>query len=354
VNNRHKLDLDNNYPLDDIGFKKIVFTLWSGKNIIGIFFILSVAVGVIYSMYAQQWWTSSAEVVLPKFKDYSSLSEKSNKIISIVSDLNSNKEVKSLTNRNDLYDEFLLTFNSYDNKKTFLSKNKLFKEFLKNNDIVGEVETTKAYDLWIKNINSKQIKKDKNNYILTIKNITAVDSYNLLTDYINYTQNKNIKDTEYNISQIIKENKITINDVLQQAIFDAKQKLMVMKNKNNYALRIAESAGIDQPLSLYKDNSLFSISEGSKALKEKAIILSNFDDYNLIIPEIGYYKYKLKMLNEFKVNDDLRFKSYRFIQNVSYPLVKDAPNKKLIVILCAILGLIFGSFIVLLRSEINK
>lgn len=341
-------------PLDDVGVHEIFEILFNGKAVIAVCVIISIIIGVVYGIYAPERWTSHAEITLPHSKDYSELSEKSAKLISIISDNDTKKEIQRLTNNKELYSEFVLLFNSYDNKKEFLSKNEYFNRYLKENNINTEDDINKAYNLWIERIKLTTIDDKIGNNSLTFQSNSASSSQKFLIDYINYTQNKNVDDVKYDINQIVKINIAVINSALKRSIYNAKQKLNNLIDKNNYALNIAESAGISEPIPLYKDDGIFPLNEGYKALKEKGKVLLSIKDYDILNPNIGSYEYELGELKKYDINDNLNFKSYRFIQDVTLPIAKDAPKKKLIVILCTLLGLITGVFLVLLRSKLNR
>jgi LPS O-antigen subunit length determinant protein (WzzB/FepE family) len=60
------------------------------------------------------------------------------------------------------------------------------------------------------------------------------------------------------------------------------------------------------------------------------------------------------MLNNLKINRNVKFQTFRFLENVEQPITRDKPKRTLIVLVSAFLGGMFGLLIVLFRFAFRK
>lgn len=333
--------------------------LWGAKiKIISITAIFIVA-AVLYAVTAQKWWSTQAIVIPAQLNDYSEYRNQVKQYQAIFDVYQQdgtvliNKELNQLIKSENIFEHFINTFNSLDNRKSFLSKNEQFKNYIENNQITDESEKIIALSKWLDKISAIQASKEEDNiYRLTVQSTTKTGSYTLFSQYVDYVSILVFKDSFANLTTMTNAKKNELEQKL--AIFEqqARNYLNVETQRTQMALEIAQAAQLSAPVENLTDKD-FSIQLGAKALSAKAKILSKVNDLGIIDPSIQQIRAKLRLLNDIKINKDIKFNSFRYLNNPTIPLSKDKPKGVLIIMLGIVLGLISSCAIVLAQANIS-
>ncbi|WP_305371099.1 hypothetical protein [Photobacterium leiognathi] len=79
-------------------------------------------------------------------------------------------------------------------------------------------------------------------------------------------------------------------------------------------------------------------------------ILKNIKDLAIINPNINNVESKLRILEQFKLNDDSLIIPYKLQMKPTFPHEKSKPSTLIIIVLGCFLGGIFGIVFVLIRN----
>lgn len=214
----------------------------------------------------------------------------------------------------------------------------------------------KLYADWFKKISAEaEDKKDSlSPYDLTFQSTTKQSSYQLLSDYLESIQAKERNDAFNNLQAIVDAKR---NELIQQkAILEsqAKARLAVEAERSRFALNIASAAGVEKPIQTNNGTEIFAIDLGSKALAAKVNALESVKNLSVIEPRLQQINAKLNMLETLKVDRNIEFKTFRFLENVEQPIARDQPKRALIVALGILLGGMLGVAMVLVRFAFRK
>ncbi|WP_198160130.1 Wzz/FepE/Etk N-terminal domain-containing protein [Photobacterium sp. J15] len=346
---------------DEIDLKELVLALWESKLLIAITAIIFGLVALIYAYAVPEVWTSSAKVMPPKINDFYQLSREVNKFQPVLSSQtddvinagNQSSDLTALIQPDELFKQYIDAFNSSINKKAFLDGNKIYQRFLAENGIT-EVNEKFIMSQWLSNIQAQPEAKKRgkpNYYTLATSSYSQQTSYELLEQYSLYISNLVTKDVIQGINNIIAAYKA---DLLARAAIlnqQAKQKLVLEKKKVEIAVDITSKASIDKPFLNYSNNDLFPINLGKDASVAKKAALDKITDLTFFEPKLITVNTKLNILHgESKINDDIKFDTVHYIDEVSIPLSRDNPKRALIVILGVLLGMMASIAFVLVKK----
>lgn len=134
----------------------------------------------------------------------------------------------------------------------------------------------------------------------------------------------------------------------------AKNLIEVEAKRAEYALDIAKAANVDTPIQSSSDNEIFSIDLGTKGLAAKVNALKSITNLSVIEPRLQQVDAKLAMLKDLKIDRNIQFQTFRFLENVEQPISRDKPKRSLIAVLGTLLGGMLGIAIVLIRFAFRK
>lgn len=352
---------------DEIDLKELFIALWQGKWII-IFTTLVFAMGAItYALTAQEWWSSSAKIAVPQvqdFTEYQSQVKQYQPIFDVYQEDGTmlvNNYLDGLVMPQQLFQSFVMAFESNKNKRNFLDSNAVFHNFMNklnadaNADADADEATRRLYNAWFSKLTTSQPDKSNINIIeLKVQETTKLDSYNLLQNYITYISDIVRRDALQNLNAVINTKK---NELLQQKTalsLQAKQNLEVEIQRAEYALQIAKAAKVDTPVQNLGEKEIFSINLGSVAIEAKINALKTISNLSVIEPRLQQIDSKLMLINNTKINPDIEFAVFQYLDDVQMPLNRDKPKRALIAVLGALLGGMLGVAIVLVRFAFRK
>lgn len=335
---------------DEIDLRELFAALWKGKWIIIACTFVCTALAIVYALMAKEQWSSTAKIAEPQVSDYS---EYQNQVVLFqpIFDVYQengtvlvSKALDGLTDARKLYGLFIDEFNSSSNKKAFLETSAIFKKDKADLDNPEDEDALrKLYSDWYKflSIKPEDAKRVDGPYVITVSAETSQDSFELLNNYIAFVDTKVHQKALNNLAATISSKK---NELKQQSIMltkQAEQRLLVEKERSEYALNIAQAAGVNKPLQNFGDNEVFAINLGSDALTAKVNALSKVKNLSVIEPRLEQLSSKLEQIEQLEISADVKFSAYRYLDQPERSVSKDKPRRIIIVLI----GLILGGFI---------
>ncbi|MGF1788269.1 Wzz/FepE/Etk N-terminal domain-containing protein [Photobacterium swingsii] len=346
---------------DMIDLFEIFNALWLSKlKIIAISLLFTIA-AIIYALTAQQWWSSKAVVIpaqLNDFSEYQFQVKQFQPVFDVYQQDGTilvNEELTPLIDNEKLFQQFINSFNSLANKKEFLLNNDAFQRYLVDNEIAGEEAVSRTLDAWFEKIKAVTADTRKNEiYTLSLQATTDKSSFVLLNSYIAFVSAQVFEDNLSNLRAVTQAKENELKQMLTIFEAQASNYIDVEKQRSLLSLGIAKAANLEQPLANITDNKLFDIQLGVNALQAKVKALNSIDNLGVIDPNIQQIKAKLSLLKATKINTDISFKTFRFLENVEMPLGRDKPKRALIVVLWTFIGTVLSVVIVLIQHVTSK
>ncbi|MEZ9566571.1 LPS O-antigen chain length determinant protein WzzB [Vibrio artabrorum] len=350
---------------DEIDLRELFKALWDGKLIIILLTALFTASSVGFALFAQEWWSSSAKVTKPQSQNFAAFQQQVKQFQPVFNTYQEdgtvlvNRELDSLINPEVMFQDFVSAFNSTNNKRDFFDSNSEFQK-LKNSSVVGSDMTADdvraLYGQWFSRISASKVDKKGSNtaYTLNFQTMTKESSFNWLTAYISEIEAKVHQDTFNNLRVMVDSKR---NELMQQKKIleiQARHQLLNETERSQYAMRIAQAAGIDKPIYTGNHKELFGIDLGSKGLQEKVKTLKSIENLTVIEPRLQQINAKLDILNSLKIDRTVEFQPFRYLSDVEQPITRDKPKRALIVVLGTLLGGMLGVAIVLIRFAFRK
>ncbi|MEZ9018120.1 Wzz/FepE/Etk N-terminal domain-containing protein [Vibrio lentus] len=350
-------------PKDEIVFKELIKALWKDKLIVILTTIVFMLCSVFFALSAQEWWSSRATVAKAQPQDlaeYQHQVKQFQPIFNVYQDDGTvliSKELDNLINSNVLFQRFINMFDSTNNKRTFLESSSDFFDVISTNGAdISEGATRALHAEWFDRISASIADKKNNNspYFVSFQTTNKKSSFDLLTSYIAATEAKVQEDAFNNLQAVVSGKR---NELIQQKKVlenQAKNQLLVETERAKYAVIIANAAGVDKPIQTSNRSEIFGIDLGSKGLQAKVQALESVKNLSVIEPRLQQINAKLEMLDDLKVERDIEFHTFRFLDNVEQPIGRDAPKRSIIVLLGTLFGGAFGVVIVLIRFAFKK
>ncbi|PSV24649.1 MULTISPECIES: Wzz/FepE/Etk N-terminal domain-containing protein [unclassified Photobacterium] len=335
MNNQKNTIREENEGFDLITLLKL---LLKNKGVIITSSLIFLIIGVSYSLLAQQWWSSSAQITKVEYSDLRSV-RKSLASLNIILDGNQKKIFNNIISEKDLLKDFVLDYNSESNKEYFIRSSDLFEKNLSDKDI----------GLWAKRIKIEVNKNNDQIYNLTVQSKSKVSSYKILSEYISFISKK-VKDNTYNnIESLVN---LQLSEVEQSIIKSNEEALIRLNNDkkiNEFSIKIAEAAGVKKPLSNFdQDQGVFSIALGTDALKEKMEVLNSIKAETIKTPKEANLMSEKILLSNIKIE---KFSNVvRFVNNIKSNDNRDKPLRTIICLFSLIFGLCFGIVIALTKE----
>ncbi|MBJ7555729.1 Wzz/FepE/Etk N-terminal domain-containing protein [Marinomonas spartinae] len=357
---------------DEIDLKELLIALWKGKWTIIIATIICALGAVTYALLAKQVWTTEAIVTIPQISDFSNYRK-------VVGDLQPAFDIYQedgtvlVSNKLDqfvlpatLFDIFIQQFELRANKKAYISTVSDFKEALnkltlENQDDKKQLQDSQAalYDKWYQKLSALTLKsgnQEVESFTLKGEQNTSDKSLEFLNGYIDYVADIARRVALANIQSVLQAKQSELEQ--QQSLMhdQAMAKLINERQRAQYALDIARTAGINKPQQNLGNGDMFPINIGANALAAKVKVLDALGQKQLTIiePRLQQIQAKLALLAASKIDNNLAFSTYQFVENPEAPLSRTSPKRPLIVILGVLLGGMLGCAIVLVRHAFRE
>lgn len=353
---------------DEIDLRELFGVIWNGKLTIISATVVVTAIAIAYALFAKQVWTTEAVVTIPqpnRFAAYQTQVRNYQPIFDIYQDDGTvlvSERLDDLVTPVSVFTTFMQNFNSISNKKAFLESNADFKLALlalkeKEGKELSQKAESQLYGAWYKKLSSAYIKgnsEDDFSYSIKGESSEGESSYQFLLGYIKFVESKTKRVLLGNLSSMVASQKSELTQ--QQTILSdqAKSHLKSEKERAEFALQIAEAAGISKPLQNLVGNEIFAINIGADALKAKVEVLNSLKNLSIIEPRLEQVTAKLKSLAAMKINNNIQFQSFQYVTNPEAPISRTSPKRSLVAVLGFLLGGMLGVAIVLIRHAFRK
>ncbi len=169
-------------------------------------------------------------------------------------------------------------------------------------------------------------KKNEKSVTLSFGADNAKEAEKMLKEYLDFIQTKEmINKNKLLADMIANQNKsLTLAYQVQEA--ETLKRLQEDITRTEFALRISRTAGIEGPVENLKNQEIFTIDLGAKALNEKLNILKEIKNPVLINPKLADIRLQLDSLQAVP-QEQVNFTSYHFLQSPSEPLSRDKPKR---------------------------
>jgi wzz homolog len=362
---------------DEIDLVELVKNLWKKKLWIILSAFVCTAIAAGYAFTAKEQWTSTAVIAAPRPTDLGKLLPVRSEYARIIGD----NEFSPSGLSNSLYGQFKHFLLSNDLKREFLSQSDLIKNYTK--DMTEEqrydyIEDVISKYLVVHEVDSKKkdlTELDKIGLKITFSAETPKLAQAVLLDYINFVNqfilNQTNKEFKLGFNLRLDALKFTKNQI-EESLTEAKT---VQVENLTKALNIAKKAGIKDFSKSNSNN--FSIPEymlgagrlnisdskladgtylfmlGEKYLQAQLDIAKNTE----IVYPVDYYSTERQLTKLTKLEpvlDDIgEVKSYYYLSSPDYPVMRDKPNKLMILSIAFCLGIFLSSIIILFRHYFN-
>ena len=348
---------------DEIDLRELLMLLWKGKWIIIVCTILCTALAIVYVLMAKEQWSSTAKIAEPQVSDYS---EYQNQVVQFqpIFDVYQadgtilvSKALNELLEKKYLYRLFIDEFNSSNNKKVFLETSSVFQEDKAGlNDPKNEDALRKLYSKWYKmlSIESEDSNKVDGAYIISVSSKTSQYSFNMLKNYVDFVGKQVHRKVLSNLTATISAKNRELKQQSLMLTKQAKKSLLVEIERSEYALSIAQAAGVEKPLQNFGDRELFAINLGADALKEKVKALSKIKNLSVIEPRLEQINSKLEGIRQLNIDENIQFYPYRYLDLPEKKVFRDNPKRTLSILLGFIFGFFLGLVIVFIKFFLIK
>ncbi|KOC90499.1 LPS O-antigen length regulator Wzz(fepE) [Winslowiella iniecta] len=344
---------DKDDDLDLISFLTIIL---QRKTTIIVTTLLAVVLGVGCSLLLTPRWTSHAIIVAPSPKELRSM----DKTITQLAVLGISADITP----DSLLSDFMRNFDSRDLREKYLVNTHYFTQLVKEQQGSPQ-ETSRLIDTIldgnIASHSSGQDKaEDKKEYryykvSYTAENATA--ARDLLEGYISYVTQVVEDELHQKINYQVDLLKGKAQGEYELELARAENAHQVKLQRLNYALSIANSAGLKHPSwsngSSIKDDPDYSVTLGANGLLRKLEIERSLQDVAQLNPDLLNRRLYIGQLNALKINE-MEILPFKYMRQPYEPLKQDKSQRKLLIILFALAGILGSSGYVLINTKIRQ
>lgn len=339
----------------EIDLLDLLDVLWKGKiRILSIVFTFAF-VAFLISFVLPQRWTSNAIVTPAESTQWQALEESLAQLRAL--------DVEVALKQEDVFSLFIKKFNSLSLLENYLQNSPDIMNQLKDAEIdPAELHRAiVAVSERMKAVNNDEKKKNSEPlYASWTLSFTAPDpneAQSVLAGYIQHISDMVVKDTLDDIR--LKLNVKTRFD--REKILLEKARLTNLREANinrlNYALEIANAAGIKKPVysngQAVKDDPDYAISLGADGIAKKLEIEKSIGDPALLSPELRNLQHRVTQLESIKI-EEIAFRPFRYQLRPSLPVKKEGVGKAVILVMAALVGGILACGGVLLQHALTS
>lgn len=183
----------------------------------------------------------------------------------------------------------------------------------------------------------------------------AQSAQDTLRGYIDFVADRTTAELQQELHNALLLKIDTEKSILELTFSELQNNHLVRIQRLSYALRIAESAGINAPVytrgQSMNDDPDFSVALGAKGLASKLNIEKSLSDITELNPELMNRKYRLDALERISI-PSASFPVFNYQIPPSYPENSEGPSIMLMLILGALLGGLIGGIYILLRNAL--
>lgn len=356
------------YPVnDEINLKEFFVALWQGKWLIIITTLLFSVAAIGYALTAQEWWNAKATVTQPQLQDIASYQQavKRNQPLFDVYQLDGtiivSESLDRLIDPEVIFEQFIQVFNANGTKRRFMQTNPTFlnlqKQLLTEDD-AGSLQA--FHESWFSKISAVGESANRgaapSRFTLSFQSIDRASSLTLLSQYVHFVNQTLNQQLQQNLSNTLATK---YSEIKQQEVslrYQTQLSLQIERERTQYALTIAEQAGIKQPLQNLGQQDIFAINIGSRALQARMEVLKSIEDLSIFEPRLAILQSQLSQfdLDTLSGNADWTVNGFYYLDEPEQPLTRDKPKRAFIVVFGSLLGGILGMAIVLVRFAFRR
>ena len=351
---------------DEIDLRELFAALWQGKITIVACTLVFALAAVAYALNAQEWWSSKAEVTEPNVTNVAAFQQQVNQYQPIFKSISEgdnkeavqNKQLTDLADRARIFQRFISLFNATQTKLAFFDQNEEFQRIkasfdaegatMEENDLAGR----RFYQNWLERFNIERDKQTET-VVLSAQSITPNSSYTLLTDYLQFVNQKLNAQLNQDLSSVVRIETQALQQQKKSLNVQAKTALKQEIERTQHALTIAKAANVNAPLQTLGEQDLFPIQMGASAIEAKLNVLKSLSDPSVLEPQLSPLMARLDTLSTID-RSDVQVQPYSILENPAAPLNRDAPKRALIAVLGTLLGGMLGVAIVLVRFAFKR
>lgn len=351
---------------DEIDLIELIKILWDKKLWIALSTFIFTLLAGLYAFTAKEQWTSKAEIIAPRFTDFSQYLNLRKEYARIINDDKFNVVALST----ELFTDFERTLVSLDDREKFFQTSDLYKQ-------ESEGKTDEQKRAFLATLVREKLtyakpdpKKEPNaNWRkVSFSAETPNQAQDVLEKYIQFsnhlTYQANLKDFIVLLQDKIEDLKFESEKISRELNV---QRIVQLENlEKNYD--IAKHAGIkdyskgvnelNSPIVLLNDNKILSSDKlndvaylfmlGETYLKAQIDIIK---DKNVVYPPRYYdIQEQLKQLVVLEQSvKNVAANTFSYQASPDYPVVKDKPKKAIILAIGAVIGFLLGSLTILIK-----
>lgn len=337
--------------------------LWRGKWIVFFSTLLITAITTYYIATTQELWSSKAVVnkpILRNIIEYQKTVKKYQSLFDVYQDDGTviiSDKLDKITNPETIFQIFIREFNSNKNKLSFLKVNPYFNEVKENVvNLKDGYDLQFFYESWLNKITAlpDESPQKLGSYILKFQYIDRDNGLILLNEYVEYI-NKIVVERIY--SEFFDTINIKRSELLQtekNISEQAKIRLFIELEKTKHALKIANAAGLKDPVSGLNYNDIFPINIGALALEARLNTLENIDNLSIFEPRLATLKVSLEQMKLDEKLDISSVKTFNYVEEPKSLTSRDKPKRALLLFLGVSLGFVFGCVILLIKQSFAR
>ncbi|MDS1619820.1 LPS O-antigen length regulator Wzz(fepE) [Escherichia coli] len=347
----------HSHPVDnEIDLLEIVGILWESRSVIFATIFFFTCAGFIVSYMLPQKWTSVAIITPADSVQWQELEEKLTPLRVLGLDVG--------IDPNSVFYLFIKKFQSRSLQAKYLRSSsyvtKLLKQTKANHSDLLYAIAALSDKMTATDDNAGKKKDDLKPYTSWSLSFTASDARDaqtVLAGYINYITSLVVEEKTEEIREKLKI-KIQFETArLAQELLKNKNQLNADIQRLDYALNIANAAGIKKPIysngQAVKDDPDFPVSLGSDGIARKLEIEKSITDVTALRGDLRNQKLLINCLANLKFND-VTFPPVNYQQEPSFPVKPDGVGESLILILSALVGGMVACGGVLLRFAVLR
>ncbi|EGR4443459.1 LPS chain length-determining protein [Vibrio cholerae] len=337
--------------------------LWRGKWIVIFTTLLITVLTTYYIATTQELWSSKAVVNKPNLRnmiEYQTTVKKYQSLFDVYQDDGTviiSDKLDRITDPEAIFQIFIREFNSNKNKVSFLKLNPYLNEVKEDNIALNDEYALQAfYDSWFNKITALPDESPQNlgSYILKFQSTDRNSSLNLLNEYVYYINSivANIIYSDFFDTINIKRSELvqTEKNISEQA----RMRLFIEMEKTKHALKIANAAGLKEPVSGLNYNDIFPINIGALALDARLNTLRSIDNLSIFEPRLATLKVSLEQMKLDEKLDISSIKTFNYVEEPKSLTSRDKPKRALLLFLGGSLGFVFGCVILLIKQSFTR
>lgn len=337
--------------------------LWRGKWVVIFTTLLITVLTTYYIATTQELWSSKAVVNKPNLRnmiEYQTTVQKYQSLFDVYQDDGTviiSDKLDRITDPEAIFKIFIREFNSNKNKVSFLKLNPYLNEVKEDNIALNDEYALQAfYESWFNKITALPDESPQNlgSYVLKFQSTDRNSSLNLLNEYVYYINSivANIMYSDFFDTINIKRSELvqTEKNISEQA----RMRLFIEMEKTKHALKIANAAGLKEPVSGLNYNDIFPINIGALALDARLNTLRSIDNLSIFEPRLATLKVSLEQMKLDEKLDISSIKTFDYVEEPKSLTSRDKPKRALLLFLGGSLGFVFGCVILLIKQSFTR